>query len=687
MMSTSSRHHSVYPWASIYTPLDRNHSQIRLIEILPCNIAEDKVRCVLRTAESGPDACYAALSYVWGDPNVTEEIIVNDIVFPVTTNLASALRQFEKTGFPTDGAKSSCKITRLWVDAICINQKDIQERNHQVTLMASIYNDATAVLSWLGLPDQNYHNLAIQTIRKLSQAIFSDTISQDHADGFDERKRACFEWLITNLGPLTLNENRPGGVYWRALVCLAQSQYWSRMWIIQEMALARSDSAHWFICGDESILCQSLKAFKFFLRRLRQCTITSLNLNSVDEERIWGFLTHAITSSLALVDGAMDFVQDVALNSPIQGRLVQCISMSTFAASATDPRDFVYAMVNVTPNNIKPDYDKQTKDVYLAAVLSDGITRCVADCLSLSGNGRNYENDHNLPSWVPDFSKTKLSDVFGDIKRDPVLNFLELQPAEIIQRDILRIQGVTYDRVQSIGLPGLGLDAYGFKPVEKFLQHLCADYLIDFWRPKAMEKMEEKTFWCWTLQPLHALMNVLDCGKETDGDNFTISSHLDVGLPRAGCTCMRSLLRCGSLTRDERAKAQNRLGLPSDVSLECVLTMAFTGADFKGITENEHEFFKYDSFPTQGEFWAMITDASNKTLFRTDKGYLGIGPPDLQSGDLVCVLDQCPFSSLLRKHESHLEHVGACYVPALYEMNAPEMIRKGEMQVETFEIY
>ncbi|OTA93654.1 hypothetical protein M434DRAFT_395471 [Hypoxylon sp. CO27-5] len=163
------------PWASIYTPLDRTPSQVRFIEILPCDTEEDDVSCVLKVAELGPDTRYAALSYVWGDPEVTKDIIVNGIMLPVTTNLESALRQFRKTGFPKGCLEDIGEITQLWVDAICINQKDTKERNHQLTLMASIYNNATSVLSWLGLPDENHHDLQFQTIRELMCALALST--------------------------------------------------------------------------------------------------------------------------------------------------------------------------------------------------------------------------------------------------------------------------------------------------------------------------------------------------------------------------------------------------------------------------------------------------------------------------------------------------------------------------------
>lgn len=86
---------------------------------------------------------YAALSYVWGDEGKTSRIIVNEQETEVTRNLEGALRAFRDrrefiTGF------------KLWVYAICINQKDNEERGRQIRRMRGIYGNAWTVIAWLG---------------------------------------------------------------------------------------------------------------------------------------------------------------------------------------------------------------------------------------------------------------------------------------------------------------------------------------------------------------------------------------------------------------------------------------------------------------------------------------------------------------------------------------------------------
>ncbi|ORY15938.1 heterokaryon incompatibility, partial [Clohesyomyces aquaticus] len=85
---------------------------------------------------------YDALSYVWGrpDPLSPKTLEVNGGVLKITTNLHAAL---------TAVMKGSANLT-IWVDAVCINQEDLLERNQQVAMMSQIYKSATTVRIYLG---------------------------------------------------------------------------------------------------------------------------------------------------------------------------------------------------------------------------------------------------------------------------------------------------------------------------------------------------------------------------------------------------------------------------------------------------------------------------------------------------------------------------------------------------------
>jgi len=118
---------------------------IRVLDILPvavsasndADIIESKLRIV--DLESSPK--FTALSYVWGtyarEPNF---IKCNDNQFKLTSNCYSALWHLRK----------KLGTFTIWIDAICINQDDLQEKSQQIPLMGDIYSKAEAVYVWLG---------------------------------------------------------------------------------------------------------------------------------------------------------------------------------------------------------------------------------------------------------------------------------------------------------------------------------------------------------------------------------------------------------------------------------------------------------------------------------------------------------------------------------------------------------
>jgi heterokaryon incompatibility protein (HET) len=122
-----------------YSPLDAEEKEIRLLELLPGRWT-DPIACELSTVSLCGDPCYDALSYVWGNPKDTLPITVGGKPFQATTTVRSALRRL----------RSYQDSRTLWVDAICINQEDREEKTQQVMLMRHIYSSAKSVQVYLG---------------------------------------------------------------------------------------------------------------------------------------------------------------------------------------------------------------------------------------------------------------------------------------------------------------------------------------------------------------------------------------------------------------------------------------------------------------------------------------------------------------------------------------------------------
>jgi hypothetical protein len=122
---------------------ERGHA-IRLLTLY-AGQHEDDITCTLQTVLLCSSPIYEALSYAWGSPDLTQSITVDGKTLKVTNNLAVVLRYLRK----------SDEDVVLWVDAICINQKDVGERTHQVRMMGDIFRRCKSVYVWLGIPDSD----------------------------------------------------------------------------------------------------------------------------------------------------------------------------------------------------------------------------------------------------------------------------------------------------------------------------------------------------------------------------------------------------------------------------------------------------------------------------------------------------------------------------------------------------
>lgn len=197
----------------VYEPLDTSTKQIRLITILPGSGCS-AIRCELQSVDLAMNPRYEALSYEWGSVETTCAILLWEETFPVRTNLWLALSHLRST-----------KVSQtFWIDAICIDQSNISERNVQVQMMGDIYRQASLVRAWLGKgSDANAE--AFQLLRRFKKA----------QSGGRESKMAH---KLTSREHVVLNE-------------LTHRTYWSRVWIGQELVLAQTIVLH---CGEQDIV-------------------------------------------------------------------------------------------------------------------------------------------------------------------------------------------------------------------------------------------------------------------------------------------------------------------------------------------------------------------------------------------------------------------------------------------------
>jgi hypothetical protein len=200
---------------SIFQPLpdEDDRSYLRLLRLQPGDYS-DPIECTLEivTHEESKDQ-YEAISYCWGNSNDTIPIVCNGLHVPVTRSLESAMRRFR--------TPSGSTARLLWADAICINQKDDEEKGKQVGRMGEVYMNASCVLVWLGC------NVNEATATS-TFAFISETVQ--YLDEAYLRGGRIISSIprFTEPFPICLEEGK-----WLQVAALLQTDWFWRMWALQ----------------------------------------------------------------------------------------------------------------------------------------------------------------------------------------------------------------------------------------------------------------------------------------------------------------------------------------------------------------------------------------------------------------------------------------------------------------------
>ncbi|OAK94231.1 hypothetical protein IQ06DRAFT_353681 [Phaeosphaeriaceae sp. SRC1lsM3a] len=201
-----------------HEPLDHSKPSIRFIKVLPQLTADGRIRCEVSHTTIGSETVYRCLSYQWGEPNAatSREIEINGASFTVRKNLHDFLRiLWSNFGYNTILGTWAAGV--WWIDALCIDQQNTLERNHQVGHMGTIYSEAEEVVVWLGL-----------------------------ATAAKNKVRNLLDLAPSGGGPSETGSTERGGTYLhdRRIVGrrIIRNEYWNRAWITQEIALAQSVS-------------------------------------------------------------------------------------------------------------------------------------------------------------------------------------------------------------------------------------------------------------------------------------------------------------------------------------------------------------------------------------------------------------------------------------------------------------
>lgn len=360
--------------------LRTDEREIRLLSLHPGEW-DAPIHCTREIVTLADSPSYHALSYVWGDPEIRQDISVHDRIVSVTQNLGIVLRylRFEN------------RSRRLWIDALCIDQNNRQERNTQVRMMGDIYAAANVVLIWIGEADQ-WTNQAFDAMDAIDQG------DMNHPGNTE-----IFTFCIKAI------ENRP---------------WFSRVWIMQELSLASQDPI--VLCGGR---LTTWSAFLSAWTIVSQALMQQLGMGG-REMRI---------ADGPVIAGRAEYSEDVRMMTKIDAlgdlrrgvrgsggeTLTRVLYLAT-TQQATEPRDMVYGLLQMlseaTRAKITVDYEKPISSVFadaMSLVFDEGSG---PRFLSKMRNHGGHSSIPDLPTWALDLTDQaidKAKDAGGFIFHPP----------------------------------------------------------------------------------------------------------------------------------------------------------------------------------------------------------------------------------------------------------------------------
>ncbi|KAK1759186.1 heterokaryon incompatibility protein-domain-containing protein [Echria macrotheca] len=393
-----------------YQPLSETASTIRVLWLHPKDEAQkhDDLHIDLEEIPLQEPPEFYAISYTWDGQKPTVPIRCGDREMLVTANCFQILCQLRaETAF------------RIWIDAICIDQSSIFERNSQVAMMADIYQKAAGVWIWLGELEQDCHDFLL----KLTEPTWEQDVDRNPEEG-----------------------RHPAQI----IRSLAGRPWFSRVWTLQEYILPPSDNS----------ICILLGSSKFLFNPLL------IRVFDVLGPIKYHPFVQPLLSIFAL---RTQFVQRRAGNNDMEEEmLVDEVFSAASRRACFNPKDRIFGMHGLLsmldPAFPTPDYSKNVVDIYADAVKwmlvrsGDNLDLLYsAFSVDLLRNKSELGSDaDNLPSWVPDFTIDPVVDPSWGTRNHltPPLSPPEaVSKFEVLPRRRLRVSGRFVTTISSYHKP------------------------------------------------------------------------------------------------------------------------------------------------------------------------------------------------------------------------------------------
>lgn len=626
-----------------YSPLE-SLSSYRLL-ILYRDEADDPLKGDLleKTIDHSPP--YACLSYAWEHSETSRNIDIHGQNISISNAAYLALqwiRAEQKESAPRP----------IWIDSICINQDDVNERSQQVRHMKRIYSGAEQVYVYLGkeADDSDQIPQFYLKLRDFALKWYADGLHQVRGDRFEFPADEEYEsmGLPAKRNPV-----------WNANLAFLRRPWFLRTWIIQEVVLAREIL---FICGNWGFGGHGLIGGWHVILG---AALGFPKPSSRDENTLEGRAIHQIKLMLDLGMGE-DEKQSASL--------IGLLHMSR-QALASNPRDRVYGLLGLTSDlyrsKVIVDYEEPVANTYRRIAktiieLGDGIT--------LLYNVYGLSSELDLPSWVPDWSAQDvplfhLAPVGGPSdKTDLPYACAGGEHPNLhlgLEGDVLTCKGYLVDTIETV------TELHNIDKVEEELFNDNGTYTIDnsnVRKAKASYRILSRI-----LSEMAALLDVKSAYRKDKHEEIIWRTAVwNRGRARQSkvpesdfnlYAAFKAYDRFQSLPKSEILKEIGPRMRALDKELGFIVPSHVTSK-----VALQHISEQYEKAEKFAQWATTICDMMRRC--RTSRGYLGQVPKAAMTGDIICVIAGAAVPFTIRKKDKGYSLVGQCYLHGYMEGEA-----------------
>lgn len=438
---------SVFPFYS-YEGLPiktENKHYIRVFDLVAAANRQEQLNCVIRKTEIGNGTIeepYEALSYVWGNDIASDFVLCGKARITIGKNLSVALRQLRRVD----------RTRTLWIDAICINQKDVDEKEVQVGSMHQVYSNAQQVIIFVGEPATPLPHWDPRAAFKMATKLAKVEEVQPNLVMRLRLRRYGFPILRHEALKRYLGFPRPGNKSYTALRIFFNLPWFNRMWVLQEAVCAAKAT---IVCGEHEM------SWHDFMRG------TDFGLRSGLFAPVHTPRTPPFVSDAAPRGNLSKAIQMYRLgrSRKSQPSSTDARSMDLFqllrrfhGSCVKDPRDKVFALLGLAslPSmaaleadlesfEVRVDYRVEANDLFKR--LAQSILKA-SKCLDLLSIPSCRADG---PSWIPDWSVVNQQTESLSYTTTPTYRSSQDSAAHPdFEDDILILNGVLVDRIAMV---------------------------------------------------------------------------------------------------------------------------------------------------------------------------------------------------------------------------------------------